>query len=66
MHRSDKPILVTHVGSLIRPPRLRELIRGMLAGKPVDELEYQACLKDSVAEVVREQVDVGIDFRQRR
>jgi 5-methyltetrahydropteroyltriglutamate--homocysteine methyltransferase len=61
VHRSDKRILVTHVGSLIRPPRLRALIRGMLAGKPVDESEYQACLKDSVTEVVREQVDVGID-----
>jgi 5-methyltetrahydropteroyltriglutamate--homocysteine methyltransferase len=61
MNRSKDRILVTHVGSLVRPGRLRELIKARLARRPVDEATYQACLKESVADVVREQAAVGID-----
>jgi len=62
MKRSCNRILTTHVGSLIRPPRLLELARAQQDGEPVDERAYQQCLKDSVAEVVRRQAQAGIDI----
>src|SRR5262249_40379310 len=56
-------ILTTHAGSLIRPPALVEFVRARQQ-KPqtVDENEYLECLKDSVAEVVKHQVEVGMDI----
>ncbi|MGB7039629.1 MAG: hypothetical protein WBD83_08405, partial [Xanthobacteraceae bacterium] len=61
MKRSTDRILTTHVGSLIRPPELQEFLRAKQGGKPYDEGAYQACLKETVAEVVREQAEVGVD-----
>ena len=61
MKRSTSRILTTHVGSLIRPTRLLEFVRARKEGEPVDEPAYNQCLKDSVAEVVRRQVQAGID-----
>jgi 5-methyltetrahydropteroyltriglutamate--homocysteine methyltransferase len=61
MKRSTNRILTTHVGSLIRPPELQDFLRLKQGGKPYDEKAYQKCLTDSVAEVVRQQADVGID-----
>ena len=58
---SDR-ILVTHVGSLIRPPRLVELLKRIEAGEPYDAAAYEACLKSSIEEVVRQQVDAGVDI----
>ena len=59
-HSTDR-ILTTHVGSLIRPPELQEFLRAVQGGKPYDEKAYQKCLTDTVAEVVRQQADIGID-----
>jgi 5-methyltetrahydropteroyltriglutamate--homocysteine methyltransferase len=59
MTRSTDRILTTHVGSLIRPAPLQEFLRAKQAGKSYDRVTYEACLKSSVAEVVREQADVG-------
>jgi 5-methyltetrahydropteroyltriglutamate--homocysteine methyltransferase len=61
MKRSSDRILTTHVGSLIRPPALQEFLRAKQAGKPYDHAAYGACLKQSVAEVVRRQGEVGVD-----
>ena len=61
MKRSSSRILTTHVGSLIRPPALLEFLRAKQAGQPYDEPAYQACLKDAVAAVVRQQAEVGVD-----
>src|SRR6202790_3251543 len=61
MKRSTDRILTTHVGSLIRPPELQEFLRAKQAGKPFDHTAYDACLKGSVAEVVRHQAQVGVD-----
>src|SRR5579864_2219131 len=61
MKRSTSRILTTHVGSLIRPPRLLEFVRARKAGEAVDEQEYNQSLKVSVAEVVRQQARAGID-----
>ena len=61
MKRSSNRILTTHVGSLIRPPALQELLRAKQAGKPYDENAYQTCLSGSVADVVRRQAQAGVD-----
>jgi 5-methyltetrahydropteroyltriglutamate--homocysteine methyltransferase len=60
-HTADR-ILTTHVGSLIRPPKLIEFWRSIEDGKPYDEAAFEACLTESVAEVVRQQAEVGIDI----
>jgi 5-methyltetrahydropteroyltriglutamate--homocysteine methyltransferase len=59
-HNIDR-ILTTHVGSLIRPPKLIAFWRLIEDGKPYDEAAFETCLTESVTEVVRQQADVGID-----
>jgi 5-methyltetrahydropteroyltriglutamate--homocysteine methyltransferase len=61
MQRSTDRILTTHVGSLIRPPELQDFLRAKQAGKSFDETAYAACLSRSVAAIVRQQAEVGID-----
>jgi 5-methyltetrahydropteroyltriglutamate--homocysteine methyltransferase len=60
MKRSTHRILSTHVGSLIRPPKLAQAIQQRNEGAG-NEQEYQQILKDSVAEVVKRQSLAGID-----
>jgi 5-methyltetrahydropteroyltriglutamate--homocysteine methyltransferase len=60
-HSADR-ILTTHVGSLIRPPKLIEFWRSIEDGKPYDETAFEACLTESVAEAVRQQAEAGIDI----
>jgi 5-methyltetrahydropteroyltriglutamate--homocysteine methyltransferase len=55
-------ILTTHVGSLIRPPKLVEFWHAIEDGKPYDEAAFEACLTDSVAEIVLQQAETGIDI----
>jgi 5-methyltetrahydropteroyltriglutamate--homocysteine methyltransferase len=55
-------ILTTHVGSLIRPPKLVAFWREIEAGKPHDAAAFEACLAESVAEAVDQQGEVGIDI----
>jgi 5-methyltetrahydropteroyltriglutamate--homocysteine methyltransferase len=62
MKRSTDRILTTHVGSLIRPPELRELIRAKQGGQDYDDQAYQRCLRESVGNVVRRQADAGVDI----
>jgi 5-methyltetrahydropteroyltriglutamate--homocysteine methyltransferase len=61
MKRSTSRILTTHVGSLIRPPKLLEFVRARQSGEAFDEQAYERFLKDSVAEVVRQQAQAAID-----
>jgi 5-methyltetrahydropteroyltriglutamate--homocysteine methyltransferase len=61
MKRSTERILTTHVGSLIRPAKLLELVRARDSGNVAAAQGYEECLKDSVAEVVRRQAQAGID-----
>lgn len=56
MQRSTRRILTTHAGSLPRPDALIELYRN---GAPAEVLEPR--LREAVAEVVRRQVDAGLD-----
>lgn len=55
-------ILTTHVGSLVRPREITDLLHAMDRGDPVQESEYDACVKQAVADVVSKQADVGIDI----
>jgi 5-methyltetrahydropteroyltriglutamate--homocysteine methyltransferase len=59
--RPDR-ILATHVGSLIRPPKLVEFFRLIEDGKPYDEAAYERCLTESVEAIVRQQAEAGIDI----
>ncbi len=60
MKRSDARILTTHVGSLIRPPELREFIKARQSGKDYDKTAYAALLKTSVREVVERQKKANV------
>ncbi len=62
MKRSTDRILVTHVGSLVRPDALAQLLAAKELGRSVDDAAYQATLRASVAEVVRKQAEVGVDI----
>jgi 5-methyltetrahydropteroyltriglutamate--homocysteine methyltransferase len=55
-------IQTTHVGTLPRPRRLRDLMQRKYSGAPCDEERYQQVLRHAVADVVREQVGCGIDI----
>ena len=61
MKTSTNRILTTHVGSLIRPQALQDIMRAKQGGQAFDQAAYEKCLKDSVAEVVRHQAEIGID-----
>ncbi len=61
MKRSSNRILTTHVGSLIRPSRLLELVRAKENGDAAGAQAYDRCLKESVADAVRRQAQAGID-----
>jgi 5-methyltetrahydropteroyltriglutamate--homocysteine methyltransferase len=61
MKRSEHRILTTHVGSIVRPKRLRELIA--TAGEsPEGQQRYKQALREAVADVVKMQAKVGIDI----
>jgi 5-methyltetrahydropteroyltriglutamate--homocysteine methyltransferase len=58
MKRSDERILTTHVGSLVRPAELLALKDKLVAGDAAAEEQLAGMVRD----VVRRQVDVGIDI----
>src|ERR1044071_8840448 len=62
MQRSTDRILVTHVGSLVRPMSIRNILWAREHGQPYDEAAYQKTLRDEVANVVRQQAEAGIDI----
>jgi 5-methyltetrahydropteroyltriglutamate--homocysteine methyltransferase len=59
---APKRILTTHVGSLVRPPELVNFLRRHDRGARYDKREFEICLHDSVAAVVRAQQAAGIDI----
>jgi 5-methyltetrahydropteroyltriglutamate--homocysteine methyltransferase len=58
---NEDRIQVTHVGSLARPEELQQFLRAYENGDPYDEAAFEECLRRSVADVVRQQRDTGID-----
>ena len=54
--------MTTHVGSLVRPPALVEFLQKIEDDQPYDEAAYDECLRDSIAEVVKQQTEAGVDI----
>jgi 5-methyltetrahydropteroyltriglutamate--homocysteine methyltransferase len=61
MKRSAERILTTHTGSLPRPDDLTRTMFAKEEGVPVDSGALAARIRSAVAEVVRKQVEVGVD-----
>ncbi|MCX5733066.1 MAG: cobalamin-independent methionine synthase II family protein [candidate division NC10 bacterium] len=61
MQRSTSRILTTHTGSLPRSPELQELLRAKQEQRPVDNAMFDAAVRKRVAEVVAQQVNLGLD-----
>ncbi|MDT7703555.1 MAG: 5-methyltetrahydropteroyltriglutamate--homocysteine methyltransferase [Pseudonocardiales bacterium] len=61
MRRSTERILTTHVGSLARPHDLLEIMREKEHGRPYDADGYAKRVTTAVADVVRGQLDDGLD-----
>jgi 5-methyltetrahydropteroyltriglutamate--homocysteine methyltransferase len=62
MKRSTDRILTTHVGSLARPDALVPLLRHKERGQPYDHENFATLVREAVADVVRKQVESGIDI----
>ena len=62
MKRSTERILTTHVGSLARPDSLIPLLRLREQGQPYDREELARLVREAVADVVRKQIEAGIDI----
>ena len=59
MKRSTDRTLVTHVGSLVRPMSIRNILWARDHGEPYDEAAYEKTLREEVAGVVRKQADTA-------
>ena len=61
MIRSTDRILTTHAGSLPRSDELREMVFARADGQPYDKEVLAKRLRSEVAEVVRKQIECGLD-----
>src|SRR5712675_530744 len=62
MRTSQDRILTTHVGSLPRPPELRQLLVTKDKGEPYDRAELERQTRDAVLAIVRRQAATGVDI----
>jgi 5-methyltetrahydropteroyltriglutamate--homocysteine methyltransferase len=62
MKRSTDRILTTHAGSLARPVDLRDMLIAKDEGRPYDQDAFTRRVTSAVSEVVRKQVESGIDI----
>ena len=61
MKRSTDRILTTHVGSLVRPAEITEMILKRTIGEEIDEQAFDNAVSQGVKDVLRKQAEVGID-----
>ena len=61
MLRTNRHFVVSHVGSMVRPPAMIPYLQKAQAGEPYDKVAFEACLTESVIDAVRLQADAGID-----
>ena len=61
MKRSEARILTSHAGSLPRPKDLQEMNLRKQRGEPVDDAARAERIRRAVPEVVRRQVEAGVD-----
>jgi len=59
--RSTDRILTTHTGSLPRPADLTAMLEALDGGAPPAPAALEARVRQAVADIVRKQVDVGVD-----
>ena len=62
MKTSQDRILTTHVGSLPRPPELRQLLVRKDQGESYDQGELDRLVCEAVLDIVRRQAAVGVDI----
>jgi 5-methyltetrahydropteroyltriglutamate--homocysteine methyltransferase len=62
LQQNTDRIQTTHIGSLPRPHRLLDAMKAKYSGQPYDPTAFQQALRVAVADVVRKQVDCGIDI----
>jgi 5-methyltetrahydropteroyltriglutamate--homocysteine methyltransferase len=62
MNRSTDRILTTHAGSLIRNKPVIEGMKARTLGQPHDEAQLAEDIRSGIAEVVRKQVEAGLDI----
>ena len=62
MKSSTGRILATHTGSLPRPGDLVAMLNAKELGEPYDRTTFAARVKRAVDEIVRQQVQTGIDI----
>ena len=62
MKRSTERILTTHTGSLPRPPDLTAMLESLDAESALDTAAFEARVRHAVADIVRQQVDAGVDI----
>ena len=61
MKRSEDRILTTHVGSLIRPKAIQDILAARQNGVAVEEAYHSRVLTESVAGIVKRQAETGVD-----
>lgn len=61
MKLSTDRILTTHVGSLPRTGPITDLLLRKERGEPYEQAEFDRAMRDAVVDVVKRQVDAGID-----
>src|SRR4051812_1487031 len=54
-------IRTTHTGSLPRPPEVLAALHARFEGRPLEEAAYEALVRKNVFDIVRKQVEAGID-----
>ena len=62
MKRNRDRILTTHAGSLPQPDDLKEMLAAKNSGKPYDQKAFARRVQSVVAEVVKKQIDCGLDI----
>jgi len=62
METSRERILTTHVGSLPRPPELKQLLVSKDQGQSYDKEALDRVTREAVRDIVRRQAEVGIDI----
>ena len=62
MSDADRILATSHVGSLIRPPELVDFLLKQQDGKAYDTAAFEAVLRETVDNVVRQQAEIGIDI----
>src|SRR5713226_7789007 len=62
MKRSTERILTTHAGALPQPADLKQMHAAKISGESVDEAAFADRVRGAVSEVVKKQIQCGLDI----